>query len=103
MARLLNSKTTSLYRTLVRRLVEVDSEERWTETVYGPYDCKSVNRDYDAQGDDWANAWQEKRDGKRQVFKQELKPVFNLTPEKGLVLGLEWVTYEQDGVRVHEH
>lgn len=100
MARTMRVKTTTLYRTLVRKLTTNHrGEDVWVEIVYGPYDSKSVNQDYD--WDRYYGAGKGTRE--RQVYKQELKPVFNLTPMKGLVLGLEWVTYEQDGVKVHEH
>lgn len=99
MARAMDPKNTSLYRTIVRKLVvNGDGDQYWTQYAYGPYDSKAVNRNYD---------WDAHRTNpSRQVLKQELKPVFNLTPSKGLVLGLEWVTYEQSGaevVEIHEH
>lgn len=79
MARVMSVGTTALYRTLV-------TTKGGGQQVYGPYDQKNVNRNYD-----W-HAWDASR--YERIQKQELKPVFHLTPDKGLVLGLEWVTYK---------
>lgn len=101
MARTLNLKTVRLYRTVVRKLVKptyANAEPYWSTTVYGPYDTKNVNQNYD-----WDRWRADSKDGEYQVVKQELKPVFNLTEHSGLVLGLEWISYEVDGEKVDHH
>lgn len=98
MARTLSLNTVRLYRTVVRRLVSHDSDgdARWYTSVYGPYDSRSVNRDHDQ--------WKSQFEVRRVVQKQELRPVFHGTHEGNLQLGLEWVNYEVDGVKVdHVH
>ena len=102
MARTMHAAQTALYRT-VRRAQGGDGS--WREAgVYGPYVDKGVNRDYDFRYRPWRS---EDRDemgkGTLIVEKQELRPVLHLTPDNGLVLGLEWVTYERNGKKIHVH
>lgn len=97
MARTLNFDTVRLYRTVTRRLVANSGGSSWLTDVYGPHDNKNANRDYaDCRFRDRAMEYH--------VMKQELKPVFNFTNDGNLQLGLEWVNYEVDGVKVdHVH
>jgi hypothetical protein len=105
MARLMRETQTALYRT-VRK--EADPGGPWKGVeVYGPYDTKAVNRDYNWRAMSDSAMWGSDRDNMEKglllIEKQELKPVFHLTPDNGLILGLEWVTYERNGVKLHDH
>lgn len=92
MARIMYEETIRLYRTVVKKLVKSlgeDSEHYLTTTVYGPYDNKNVNRSYESR-------WPTRNVIECHVYKQELRPVFNLTNEGNLVGGLEWINYQVD-------
>ena len=91
MARQMGLNDANVYRTVVG---VITSDGDVSYHVYGPYDNKSANKNY-------LKSWGSPN--KFRVSKQELRPVFTLNRNNNLVLGLDWVTYERDGVKVHGH
>lgn len=115
MARRMNDKQLTMYRAVVTTKFLEEQIVGWqifregdvVTDIFGPYKREQDARDWteyqttrkELTGKKLKASWGEYDEVKyvplvEQTRKyQRLEPVFHLTPEKGLQLGLEWVTY----------